>query len=194
MPPELPSTMSKNKISKDEAYEVSDSTDWLDTPFPSLAHVESALRCQVCKDFYTTPMITSCSHTFCSLCIRKCLSNDGKCPTCRREDQALKLRSNFVVEELVEAFKMGRPMIMEYTRPPVEARMNLSPKRKRAEAQDEDDNSSPVRKRTRSGGRRQQSSQNVVMVDSDGEDEDYMPGMLQDVSSNASIADSNQKT
>src|ERR1700761_8834575 len=107
--------------------DVADSTDWLQTPLAGLAPLESGLRCQVCKDFYTTPMITSCSHTFCSLCIRKCLNNDGKCPTCRREDQASKLRSNFVVEELVEAFKRGRPMIIEYSRPMVEVGVSLSP-------------------------------------------------------------------
>src|SRR5215469_15342374 len=49
-----------------------DPTDWLNTSLPSFATLESALRCQVCKDFYDTPMITSCSHTFCSLCIRRC--------------------------------------------------------------------------------------------------------------------------
>ena len=91
---------------------VSDSSDWLDTPIAKLAPVESALRCQVCKDFYDTPMITSCSHTFCSLCIRRCLTNDGKCPVCRAPDQELRLRRNWTVEEVVDAFKVARPDIL----------------------------------------------------------------------------------
>ncbi|GAO19800.1 hypothetical protein UVI_02064010 [Ustilaginoidea virens] len=88
---------------------VADSTDWLETSLAPLAAVEAALRCQVCKDFYNTPMITSCSHTFCSICIRRALSNDGKCPLCRAPEQELKLRSNWSLEETVEAFSRARP-------------------------------------------------------------------------------------
>ncbi|KAF7560235.1 hypothetical protein G7046_g3905 [Stylonectria norvegica] len=96
--------------------DVPDSTDWLSTPLSALAAVESALRCQVCKDFYTTPMITSCSHTFCSLCIRRALSNDGKCPLCRASEQELKLRSNWSVEEAVEAFVKARTTTLALAR------------------------------------------------------------------------------
>lgn len=93
-------------------YDFSDPSDWLNTPVASLGPLEMALRCQVCKDFYVTPMITSCSHTFCSLCIRRCLTNDGKCPVCRRTDQELRLRPNCVVEELVDTFKLNRPSFL----------------------------------------------------------------------------------
>ena len=97
----------------DRSYEVADSSDWLKTPVAPLYPVEAALRCQVCKDFFDSPMITSCSHTFCSLCIRRCLTNDGKCPTCRTADQELRLRRNGAVEELVEAFQAARPSIIQ---------------------------------------------------------------------------------
>lgn len=162
--------------SKDESYDVSDSTDWLETPLPSLAPVDSALRCQVCRDFFDTPMITSCSHTFCSLCIRKCLGNDGQCPTCRNKDDASKLRNNLPVEELVDAFKRARPNVMEYIKRSEDAARRASPKRKLVEANIEQD-SSPVRKRTRSGRRAQQSSQQVYVADSEEDDDgDYAPG------------------
>ncbi|KAG5662896.1 hypothetical protein KAF25_005314 [Fusarium avenaceum] len=97
-------------------HDVPDSTDWLSTPLASLAAVESALRCQVCKDFFRTPMITTCSHTFCSLCIRRALSNEGKCPLCRAPEQELKLRSNWSVEEAVEAFVKARTATLEMAR------------------------------------------------------------------------------
>ena len=77
----------------DPAYHVPDSTDWLNTPLKDFADLENALHCQICKEFYDTPMITSCSHTFCSKCIRTSLSTDGKCPACRTADQASKLRT-----------------------------------------------------------------------------------------------------
>ncbi|KAL8997416.1 MAG: hypothetical protein Q9169_003279 [Polycauliona sp. 2 TL-2023] len=93
------------------SLDIADPSDWLKTNVPKLAPVESALRCQVCKDFFDTPMITSCSHTFCSLCIRRCLTSDGKCPVCRTADQELRLRRNWAVQEIVEAFQLARPTL-----------------------------------------------------------------------------------
>ena len=97
----------------EKSYDVADSSDWLSTPLAPLSAVESGLRCQVCKDFYNTPMMTSCSHTFCSLCIRRCLTSDGKCPSCRTPDQELRLRRNWAIEELVTAFQAARPSILK---------------------------------------------------------------------------------
>ncbi|EQL36938.1 E3 ubiquitin-protein ligase RAD18 [Blastomyces dermatitidis ATCC 26199] len=100
----------------DHAYDITDSTDWLGTPLSQLARVESALRCQVCKDFFDNPVITSCSHTFCSLCIRRCLSTEGKCPACRTADQELKLRRDWAMQEMVDSFKLARPSVLEFAR------------------------------------------------------------------------------
>ncbi|RFU73981.1 e3 ubiquitin- ligase rad18 [Trichoderma arundinaceum] len=108
--------------------DVPDSTDWLSTPLSGFAAVEAALRCQVCKDFYKTPMITSCSHTFCSICIRRALSNDGKCPMCRATEQELKLRSNWSMEETVEAFSKARIAALNLARN--QGSRSQSPKRK----------------------------------------------------------------
>lgn len=102
--------------SMDQSFELADSTDWLETPLSLLAPFESSLRCQVCKDFFDNPVITSCSHTFCSLCIRRCLSAEGKCPACRSSDQELKLRRNWAVQELVDAFKLARPGVLDLAR------------------------------------------------------------------------------
>ncbi|KPI38686.1 Postreplication repair E3 ubiquitin-protein ligase rad18 [Cyphellophora attinorum] len=95
---------------------VTDSTDWLQTPLPCLAPLESSLRCQVCKEVFTTPMITSCSHTFCSLCIRRYLSQEGKCPSCRTPDQEMKLRHNWAVQELVEIWSESREKIFAFAK------------------------------------------------------------------------------
>ncbi|KAI9822818.1 MAG: E3 ubiquitin-protein ligase rad18 [Phylliscum demangeonii] len=88
--------------------DISDPTEWSQTALASLSSVDAALRCQVCKDFYTTPMMTSCAHTFCSLCIRRCLANDGKCPMCRASEQEVKLRRNCALDEVVAAFRAAR--------------------------------------------------------------------------------------
>ncbi|KIW87858.1 DNA repair protein rad18 [Cladophialophora bantiana CBS 173.52] len=94
--------------------EFTDSTDWLQTPLAALAPLDSSLRCQVCKDYFTTPMMTSCSHTFCSLCIRRCLSQEGRCPACRDADQEIKLRRNWAVEELVAHFTASRKGLLAF--------------------------------------------------------------------------------
>jgi E3 ubiquitin-protein ligase RAD18 len=99
-------------VSTDDAYDVSDSTDWLGTPLASLMPVEQALRCHVCKDFYNSPMVTSCCHTFCSLCIRRALAGDGKCPLCRATDQESRLRGNWAIREAVESFTRGRDAML----------------------------------------------------------------------------------
>ncbi|KAE9371794.1 DNA repair protein rad18 [Stipitochalara longipes BDJ] len=160
-----------NKPSKEEAFDLSDSTDWLKTPLPLLSSVDSALRCQVCKDFYTTPMITSCAHTFCSLCIRRCLNNDGRCPACRAQDQELKLRFNAAMEDLVEAFKKARPEVWEFANKPVEVVRAPSPKRSRELVEGQDESPRKLR-RTRSSGRNRPREE---VVDSAEDDDDYVP-------------------
>lgn len=130
--------------------DVPDSTDWLSTPLSGLTAVESALRCQVCKDFYNTPMITSCSHTFCSLCIRRALGVDSKCPMCRTPEQEMKLRSNWAMEEAVEAFVKLRPAALALAHKGSSSRIS-SPKRK---AEDTNDSGpAPGTKRLRTSAR-----------------------------------------
>ena len=161
----------------DSAYDVPDATDWLPTPLSGLATVENALHCSICKDFYDTPMITSCCHTFCSKCIRTSLSADGKCPACRTADQASKLRNNWALQELVTAFLDARPAALEVARKEKEvaAESRRPGKRKRVVLSSEDE---PVRT-TRSKSRRiaasQESQPEIVEVEDSDEDETFEP-------------------
>ncbi|KAK3940119.1 hypothetical protein QBC46DRAFT_386043 [Diplogelasinospora grovesii] len=124
----------------DGTFDVPDSTDWLGTPLASLMPVEQAFRCHVCKDFYNSPMLTSCNHTFCSICIRRCLSVDGKCPLCRALDQESKLRGNWALREAVDAFVKSRDSMLRFARTAAAATTTTaapsSPKRKAAEIQE----------------------------------------------------------
>ncbi|KAI1452738.1 DNA repair protein rad18 [Annulohypoxylon moriforme] len=131
--------------------DVADSTDWLSTPLSGLAAVEAALRCQVCKDFYKTPMLTSCNHTFCSICIRRALSNDGKCPLCRTSEQEMKLRSNWSMEEVVATFTKTRANILLFARSQGAAAEPT--KRKLEETEDFEPGSQSSGKRLRSSTR-----------------------------------------
>ncbi|KAK9235827.1 hypothetical protein V1525DRAFT_408805 [Lipomyces kononenkoae] len=97
--------------------EISDPSDWTGTRLPSLLMLDSSLRCRICKDFFKSPFMTECTHTFCSLCIRKCIastptSEAACCPICRAPVLEIRLRRNQVVEDLVEWFENGRAAIM----------------------------------------------------------------------------------
>ncbi|KAL8944603.1 MAG: hypothetical protein Q9211_000528 [Gyalolechia sp. 1 TL-2023] len=147
--------------------DIADPSDWLRSAVPKLAPVEGALRCQVCKDFFDTPMITSCSHTFCSLCIRRCLTNDGKCPACRAPDQELRLRRNWAVQEIVDTFQVARPSLTSLAICHVDEIQAKKPRGKRKlDDTDFEDNDSECkvvvgRRKTRSQNQRQAQSPNV---------------------------------
>ena len=171
---------------------IADSTDWLSTSLPQFGPLEAALRCQVCKDFLHTPMITSCSHTFCSLCIRRCLAVDGRCPACRAREQESRLRNNGALDEVVEAFQLAREKALELAQELTRLdglRREGTPKRKRS-GQDgegmegiEHQRSSKIRK-TRSQTARQDArtsqpleetfDRSVQVIDDSG-DEDHVP-------------------
>ncbi|KAF4125369.1 E3 ubiquitin-protein ligase RAD18, partial [Geosmithia morbida] len=166
-------------------HDVADSTDWLSTSLSALSALESALRCQVCKDFYETPMITSCSHTFCSLCIRRALSNENKCPLCRASEQEIRLRSNWSMEEAVQSFKKARPSVLELARKKM---TTIITSKRKATVPEGDEQAAPDTKRLRSSARlsqkktepaddpedeEKQDQEEIVIQASD--DEDYTP-------------------
>lgn len=167
------------------SFKPSHPSDWLQTSLPQLGPVEQALLCQVCKDFFDTPMITSCSHTFCSLCIRRCLTTDGRCPACRTQDQAVKLRPNSTVQELVDAFKVARPVVLQFGRNVDVAKDGRGQtKRRKIEDTDmkddeyEDVDGSLQRRKTRSMNRRRSTSNGVDNDHSinNGRDDEFQPG------------------
>ncbi|EXJ84024.1 hypothetical protein A1O3_04691 [Capronia epimyces CBS 606.96] len=146
-----------------EQYEFADSTDWLPTPLAALAPLESSLRCQVCKDFFTTPMMTSCSHTFCSLCIRRYLSQEGRCPACREPDQEVKLRRNWVLEELVANFTVSRKRLLDFARSGMESLEEDATETQRPKKRRKVEQSTPngtERRSTRSQSKKMPSSTN----------------------------------
>lgn len=97
-------------------FDLPDSTDWIATTLPAFEALEAALRCEMCKEFYSNPVITSCSHTFCSICIRRNIAADGKCPSCRTALSSDKLAPNIAVREVVMRFQEARPKALELAR------------------------------------------------------------------------------
>lgn len=189
-----PKKLDGHNYTMDTSSEISDPTQWLETPLSLLAPLESALRCQVCKEFFNNPVITSCCHTFCSLCIRRCLSAEGKCPACRSPDQELKLRRNWAVQELVDAFQTARPSVLDFSKKPAqlaqaEEQVGEPSNKKRKVTQVEEHvqvlEASSQGRRTRSQRHQPQFEEEPSVIDTapqvieDSQDEDeYFPGML----------------
>ncbi|EED12846.1 DNA repair protein (RadR), putative [Talaromyces stipitatus ATCC 10500] len=172
----------------DRPFDIPDSTDWLTSSLPGVAPLESALRCQICKDFFNNPVITSCSHTFCSLCIRRCLSSEGKCPACRATDQLLKLRRNWAVQEILESFQNARPNILALARQAQTTTLSTDKTKEEEDTEmshpatkkrrlNQSDDAQPEMRRTRSQGRQLERQPMLVGPESidDSKDEDYMP-------------------
>jgi E3 ubiquitin-protein ligase RAD18 len=144
------------------SIQLSDPSDWIGTAIEPLGKVDAALRCQVCKEYFRTPMITACTHTFCSLCIRRCITADGKCPTCRTEVAISRLCKNTTVAEMVEAFEQARPVMLEVGR----HSLNHATGSKRARVDGDTDVPPPKSKRqTRSEGRQEASRTTKDMDD-----------------------------
>ncbi|WPH04485.1 Hypothetical protein R9X50_00737600 [Acrodontium crateriforme] len=152
------------------SHDIPDSTDWLSTPLSSLAALENALHCEICKEFYDTPMITSCNHTFCSKCIRTSLSNDGKCPACRSADQASKLRNNWALQEVVASFLAGREEVLRVAR-----ERGRKGKRKRI-GEDEEDGGRVTRSKSQRLAASQTSQAEAFEIEGEEEDDgDFEP-------------------
>ncbi|KAH3680678.1 hypothetical protein WICPIJ_008173 [Wickerhamomyces pijperi] len=92
---------------------ITDPTDFKSTRVPKLFEVDSLLRCHICKEFLSSPMLTHCGHTFCSGCIRRYLLNTPKCPICSKELRESNLCRNVVLEQLVISYKGLRKELLE---------------------------------------------------------------------------------
>lgn len=95
-------------------HPITDPTDFAKTKIPDLEQWDTLLRCHICKDFLKVPVLTPCGHTFCSLCIRKYINNSAKCPLCLSELRDSMLRSEFLVNELVECYTNFRPSLLKH--------------------------------------------------------------------------------
>ncbi|KMQ87161.1 e3 ubiquitin-protein ligase rad18-like protein [Lasius niger] len=73
----------------------------LPTEYVELKHIDKLLQCGICYEYMDTSMITSCSHSYCSLCIRKYLHYKTQCPTCFEETFEKDLRKNKLLDEVI---------------------------------------------------------------------------------------------
>jgi E3 ubiquitin-protein ligase RAD18 len=163
-------------------FDLPDSTDWLATNLPQFEPLEAALRCEVCKEFLSNPVITSCSHTFCSICIRRCIATDGKCPSCKSACSSDKLAPNIAVREVVMRFQEARPKALEMAHADKEEETHQISSKKRKLDETDIEDSEPARqtrsRQTRSKGQRNKGADDapieVAESEEDG-DEEFVP-------------------
>lgn len=94
--------------------ELEDPSDW-PAHFPELRQIDELLRCPICKEYFETSLVSSnCGHTFCSLCLRRCLAQqDHHCPSCRVKLTESDLYPNRLVDNLLVVFRKGRGKLLE---------------------------------------------------------------------------------
>jgi E3 ubiquitin-protein ligase RAD18 len=93
--------------------EVSDPSDWNETKFPNFGDFDSYLRCQICKEFLKAPVLTTCGHVFCSICIRRTISETNKCPVCLDETYESSLRKVLLLDNIINWYTINRSALIQ---------------------------------------------------------------------------------
>lgn len=74
-----------------------------------LQKLDEHLRCPICKELFTTAMmISTCSHSFCALCVHRCLSEEQLCPKCRKEAFSNSIVHNYDLDNVVHIWRLSR--------------------------------------------------------------------------------------
>lgn len=64
---------------------------------------EEDLTCPVCCDIFTDPVLLSCSHSFCRICLKHCWDTGIKeCPVCRKKTSKTNPPSNLALKNVCE--------------------------------------------------------------------------------------------
>ncbi|KAK3246623.1 hypothetical protein CYMTET_43846 [Cymbomonas tetramitiformis] len=75
--------------------------------------LDTSLRCPICGDFLDTAVsFPECSHSFCSLCIRRSLEFREICPCCRSAYTAVDLKPNRLLDTVVSNFRSSRSKLL----------------------------------------------------------------------------------
>ncbi|XP_037643360.1 E3 ubiquitin-protein ligase TRIM39-like [Sebastes umbrosus] len=74
------------------------------------SRLEDDLCCTVCHDIFKDPVILSCSHNFCKVCLQSWWTekHDQDCPVCQRRSSKNVLPPNLALKNLCERFLQER--------------------------------------------------------------------------------------
>ncbi|KAJ2799766.1 E3 ubiquitin-protein ligase rad18 [Coemansia guatemalensis] len=71
---------------------------------------------------------SSCGHTFCSLCVRRCLTLETICPSCRAPLTESELYPNRLIDSILRSFKSGRQQLLDALTKPLPRTTSLGEK------------------------------------------------------------------
>ncbi|KAK8814277.1 hypothetical protein WA158_008139 [Blastocystis sp. Blastoise] len=92
--------------------EIDTENDW-PSEAQSLSELEKLLRCPICKNIIDGAVVlTTCGHSCCSLCIKRFLSTQSKCPICRVSCNEGNILRNILLEEICHSFKTNRSSML----------------------------------------------------------------------------------
>ncbi|XP_076603849.1 nuclear factor 7, brain-like [Chaetodon auriga] len=69
---------------------------------------EDDLSCSVCHNVFRDPVVLSCSHSFCKVCLKTWWRERRECPLCKRRSSRDEPPLNLVLKNLCEAFLQQR--------------------------------------------------------------------------------------
>ncbi|GMM27938.1 E3 ubiquitin-protein ligase [Martiniozyma asiatica (nom. inval.)] len=98
---------------KDDINEITDPSDWGNSQYPQLSQLDSMMRCQICKEFLKSPVLTTCGHLFCSMCVRHAIGTTNKCPICLEETYESGLRKVLLLDGIVNWFDTNRKDLLK---------------------------------------------------------------------------------
>ncbi|KAH7910625.1 hypothetical protein BJ138DRAFT_1135919 [Hygrophoropsis aurantiaca] len=110
-------------INNVQALLQTDIPDPSDFPTPQLQQFDASFRCSICGELYDAPVTLNCGHCFCSLCIREHIMKEPECPSCRKPANEGHFRINPVLEEVIAAWKLARPNILQLVREDVQRKL-----------------------------------------------------------------------
>ncbi|GAA5872476.1 hypothetical protein JCM3774_006833 [Rhodotorula dairenensis] len=80
----------------------------------SLSALDAGLRCAICSELYTAPVILNhCGHSFDSRCLAEHFVVKRDCPTCHREAFHDHMVRNQALAELVESWRAARSDLLD---------------------------------------------------------------------------------
>ncbi|KAK2822895.1 hypothetical protein Q5P01_022960 [Channa striata] len=74
------------------------------------SRLENDLCCPICHDIFADPVLLSCSHSFCNVCLQKWWTEKliKECPICQKLSLQSKPPRNLVLRNLCESFRQER--------------------------------------------------------------------------------------